>query len=303
MKDFTTNETLLTKLAFKKLCSKADCSVKHYQADNGWFSDNEFLAACNNHNQTIEFCGVGAYHQNGIVENRNKQLTQTARVLLLHDMRMWPQMVDQMFWPFAIKAAAERMNSLHIDTEGHTPESKFFGVNIENIPVKIFHTMFCPCYIMDSRLHNVGSIGPPKWEPRSNIHVYLGHSPFHAGSVALVYNPSTGHVSPQYHVVFDNDFTMVPYTEAGMIPPHWSDLLQTSSEMASKQAFQLAQAWLGSTGLNNADLQFTDNPVIDPFAIVTDHHNSSIEKNAHLNQAPKNITYQKRQRQWCCHKP
>jgi hypothetical protein len=153
--------------------------------------------------------------------------------------------------------------------------------------------MFCPCYVLDSRLHNAGSIGLPKWEPRSNIRVYLGHSPFHAGSVALVYNPSTGHVSPQYHVVFEDDFTMVPYMEARMIPPHWSDLLQTSSEMSSKQAFQLAQAWLGSTGLKNTDLQFMDNPVVDPFAIVTDHHNSSIEKNAHLDQAPKNITCQK----------
>ncbi len=105
-------------------------------------------------------------------------------------------MIDQMFWPFAIKSAAERMNSLHIDTDGHTPESKFYGVNIENIPVKTFHTMFCPCYILDSRLHNASSIGPPKWELRSNIHVYLGHSLLHAGSVALVYNPSTGHVSP-----------------------------------------------------------------------------------------------------------
>jgi hypothetical protein len=154
--------------------------------------------------------------------------------------------------------------------------------------------MFCPCYVLDTRLHNAGSIGPPKWEPRSkNIHVYLGNSPFHAGSVALVYNLSTGHISPQYHVVFDNDFTTVPYMEAGTIPPNWSDLLQTSSEMASKQAFQLAQAGLGSTGLNNTDLQFMDNPSVDPFAIVTDHHNSSIEKNAHLDQAPKNITYQK----------
>jgi hypothetical protein len=72
MKDFTTNETLLAKLAFKKLCPKADCSVKHYQADNGQFSDNEFLAACNNLNQIIEFCRVGAHHQNGIVEHRNK---------------------------------------------------------------------------------------------------------------------------------------------------------------------------------------------------------------------------------------
>jgi hypothetical protein len=144
MKVFTTIKTLLAKYAFEKLCAKADCSVKHYQADNGQFSDNEFLAACKDLNQIIKFCGVGAHHQNGIVENGNKQLTQTARVLLLHGMRMWPQMVDQMFWPFAIKAAAERMNSLHIDTEGHIPESKFYGVNIEIIPVKIFHTMFCP---------------------------------------------------------------------------------------------------------------------------------------------------------------
>jgi hypothetical protein len=151
-------------------------------------------------------------------------------------------MVDQMFWPFAIKGTAERIYSLHIDTEGHTPESKFYGVNIKNIPVKTFHTMFCPCYVLDSRLHNVGSIGPSKWEPRSNIHVYLGHSPFHAGSVALVYNPSTGHASPQYHVVFDDHFTTVPYMEAGTIPPYWSDLLQSSSELASEQAFNLAQA-------------------------------------------------------------
>ncbi len=204
------------KVNIQKIMHQSHCSVKHYQADNGWFSDNEFLAACNDLNQTIEFCGVGAHHQNGIVKNRNIQLTQTAIVLLLYGMRMWPQMVDQIFWPFAIYA----MNSLHIDTEGNTPESKFYGVNIENIPVKTFHTMFCQCYVQDSRLHTAGSIGLPKWEPRSNICVYLWHSPLHAGSVALFYNPSTGHVSPQYHVVFDNDFTTAPYMEAGTIPPH-----------------------------------------------------------------------------------
>jgi hypothetical protein len=35
MKDFTTMETLLAKLTFEKLCAKANCSIKHYQADNG----------------------------------------------------------------------------------------------------------------------------------------------------------------------------------------------------------------------------------------------------------------------------
>jgi hypothetical protein len=162
MKDFTIIKKLLAKLAFEKLCTKASWTVEHYQVDNGQFVHKEFLAACNNLNQTIEFCGVGAYHQNRIAKNRNKQLTQTARFHLLHGMRMLPQMVDQMFWPFALKAAAERMNSLHIDTDGHTPESKFYGVNIINIPMKIFHTMICPCYVLDSRLHNMDSIGPPK---------------------------------------------------------------------------------------------------------------------------------------------
>ncbi len=155
---------------------------------------------------------------------------------------MWPQMIDQMFWPFAIKAVAKWIDSLHIDTEGNTPESKFYSINIKNIPVKSYHTMFCPCYVLDSRLHNAGSFGPPKWEPWSNIRVYLGHSLFHAKSVALVYNPSTGHVSPQYHVVFDNDFTRVPYMEIWTIPPNWLDLVHSSSELATKQAFNLTEA-------------------------------------------------------------
>jgi hypothetical protein len=53
MKDFTIMKTLLAKLAFKKLCAKANCSIRHYQDDNGQFSDKEFLAPCNNLNQTI----------------------------------------------------------------------------------------------------------------------------------------------------------------------------------------------------------------------------------------------------------
>ncbi len=68
--------------------------------------------------------------------------------------------------------------------------------------------------------------------------------------------------------------------EAGMIPPHWSDLVHSSSELASKQAFNLAQAWMGSTGQDNTDLQFMDNLVIDLFAIVTDHHTSNITQSA-----------------------
>ena len=178
MRDLSLRETLQAKVAFEKINARAGRIVKHYQADNGRFADNAFLDACNDNNQTITYCGVGAHHQNGIIENKNKQLTQIPRTLLLHGMRMWPQMIDSMFWPFAIKAAAERMNSLNVNLDGTTPESIFYGVPIKNIPVKSFYTLFCLCYVLDSGLHNAEGIGAPKREPHSHIRVYLGHLPF-----------------------------------------------------------------------------------------------------------------------------
>jgi hypothetical protein len=78
------------------------------------------------------------------MKNRNKQLTLGAHTLLMHGMMHWPQMVDTMFWPFAIKAMAERLNSLHMDDNVNTPELIMFGVHLDSIPVKNFHTLFCP---------------------------------------------------------------------------------------------------------------------------------------------------------------
>ena len=54
------------------------------------------------------------------------------------------------------------------------------------------------------------SKGLPKWEPRARIGVCLGRSHVHAGNVVLVLNPSSGHVLPQFHVVFDDGFALIP---------------------------------------------------------------------------------------------
>ena len=110
-----------------------------------------------------------------------------------------------------MKSVAKRHNKMQIDVMGRTPEYILHNVKIEDIPVKSYHTLFCPTYLLDACLQNSGGAVPPKWEPRSHIGVYLGHSPFHAGNVALVWNPTTGRVSPQYHVVFNDDFMTVPY--------------------------------------------------------------------------------------------
>jgi hypothetical protein len=175
MRNFTLEETLFAKRAYKKALAQAGRTAKHYHANNhGRFSNKGFHQDITNTGQSITFCGVGAHHQNGIIKNKNKQLTLGAHTLLLLGMCCWPQMVDTMFWPFAIKAMAERMNSLHMDNEGNTPESLMYGVDLERIPIKNFHILFCPIYVLDHHLQSAGGLGPPKWEPRSRIGVYLG---------------------------------------------------------------------------------------------------------------------------------
>ena len=140
--------------------------MKHYHADNSRFSDRGFHQDVTDKGLPISFCGISAHHQNGIIENRNKQLTLGVHTMLLHGMRHWPQMIDIMFWPFAMKAmAAEHLNTLHVDNDGQTPESLMYGIVLESIPVKTFHTHFCPVCVRDHRLQSAGGPGPPKWEP------------------------------------------------------------------------------------------------------------------------------------------
>ena len=96
--------------------------------------------------------------------------------------------------------------------------------------------------------------------------MYLGHSPFHSGSVELVWNPTTVIVSPQYHVVFDDYFSTTLYMEADTIPPNWEDLVKNSPEMSTTKHINLADTWLNGQSAVGATDQLSD-----PFAMVNDH--------------------------------
>ena len=77
MRNFILKETLLakTKRAYEKILKQAGHTAKHYHADDGCFSDKGFHNDIDDKGQELTFCGVGAHHQNGIIENCNKQLT------------------------------------------------------------------------------------------------------------------------------------------------------------------------------------------------------------------------------------
>ena len=65
-----------------------------------------------------------------------------------------------------------------------------------------FRPFGCPVYALSNEL--AAGQGLPKWNKRARVGIYLGQSPKHARSVALVLNIKTGLVSPQFHVVFND---------------------------------------------------------------------------------------------------
>ena len=72
-------------------------------------------------------------------------------------------------------------------------------------------------------------------------------------SVALILNPRTGHVSPQFHVVFDDNFTTVPYMNKNQVPPNWANLVESSREDVTVEQYDLANTWLASTLEQNSE--------------------------------------------------
>ena len=77
-------------------------------------------------------------------------------------MRMWSNMIEEILWPFVLKAVAERLNKLQINSLGQSLESIMHGIELEDIPVKTIYTLFFPICVLDSRLQSAGGAGPPK---------------------------------------------------------------------------------------------------------------------------------------------
>ena len=130
-----------------------------------------------------------------------------------------------MLWPFALLAATDRLNDLHINMKGMTTEMKCSSVAGSSVKLKNYHTFGCPVYILGARLQTSGGAGAPKLDPRSRLGIYMGNSPTQAGNDALVLNPRAGLISTQIHVVIDNDFSTVHSLRAETVPFNWKKLV------------------------------------------------------------------------------
>ena len=225
---FSDEETLRGKHCFENLMKSYDVEVKSYHADNGNFSHSLFTEDCLDKSQIITFCGVGAHHQSGIVERRIGDLTFAARTSLIHGQRLYNAAVTTMLWPFAFSHSARIRNLYYVGSDGLCPLERLTKVKSTH-EIRNEHTLFCPTFMLNRPLQT-NSKFLPKWDPRSTVGIYLGMSPFHASNVALFLDLKTGHVTPQYHLVFDDSFTTVEYLNKGTTPPFWTDLVRHNTE-------------------------------------------------------------------------
>jgi hypothetical protein len=130
---------------------------------------------------------------------------------MLHATLHWPGFKFISFWALAMTYAIWCYNRLPSDSDddGRTPEELWSKTKLSaRSTVKRARVFGCPVYVLDPKLQDGKSI--PKWKSKARQGVFVGFSEEHSSTVALVYNPTTQHVSPQYHVIFDDTFSTVP---------------------------------------------------------------------------------------------
>ena len=231
-------ETLQAKKAFENYAATFGVKIKAYRADNHPFSGKIFQQDCDSKNQGLDFSGVGAHHQNAVAERAIQTITSWARAMMLHAVIMWPTATNLELWPFAMEHAVYLWNHLPVVDSKFAPVELFSGTKFDSYShLRRLHVWGCPAYVLDPKLQDGKKL--PKWKPRSRRGQYLGRSPTHASTVGMILNRTTGYISPQYHVVYDDLFTTVPNAESSQLldmerftQEAWSQLILSGYEKA-----------------------------------------------------------------------
>jgi len=225
-----THETLKSKHKYESLVRDLGVVVQEYLSDNGSsFNSAEFKAELKTYRQINKFAGVGAHHGNGVAERAIQTIMCMARTMMLHSAIRWPDAADATHWPMAVDYAVYIYNHLPRKDLGLSPMDLYSGSKWPIDKVHDLHVWGCPLYVLDPAMQDGKKL--PRWKPRSRRGVFLGLSPKHSSNVPLVLKIATGHISPQYHCVFDDWFSTVA-TDVDKLPDlevkPWSDLFKGS---------------------------------------------------------------------------
>jgi len=148
--------------------------------------------------------------------------------MLLHAAIHWPHAVTLDLWPFAVDYAVHIWNRLPREDSGIAPLEIFCGAKLDSRILRSMKVWGCPVYVLDPTVQDGKKL--PRWKPKSRRGQFMGFSKRHANTVGLIRNLTTGSISTQFHVVYDDWFTTIPSTaglngETDTPPTTWDDLL------------------------------------------------------------------------------
>jgi hypothetical protein len=185
-------------------------------------------------------------------------------------MEHWPDIVTKEFWPFAVRHACTFHNASIWQDLGKSPHHLFTG-NIAPWKLEDFHVFGSPAFILDKRLQDGDSL--PKWKAQSWLGIYVGLFLLHSSNVPVIYNPLTMHISPQFHVVHDDQFTTISTDSSKLTDTLYSSLLQKPT-------------WQHSDNYATIDdLYYFNDYWIDPPATRKHHHLSKKHKTNRINHS------------------
>lgn len=127
--------------------------------------------------------------------------------MLIHAAQHWKTCITTNPWLYAIRLGNKSYNSTPLlgHPTGETPTQLFTSTEVQDNP-KHWKPVGCPTFVLTSAVRAPQHIHH-KWKHRAELGIYLGPLPVHHRNVAVILNPVTGLVSPQFHVRFDPEFT------------------------------------------------------------------------------------------------
>ena len=128
----------------------------------------------------------------------------------IHAFHRWKTHITTNLWPYALRLGNEAYNNIPIllNSQGKNPTQLFTSTEVQYNP-KHWKPFVCSAFVLTPALQDPQHIHH-KWKHRAELGIYLVLSYIHHRNVALILNPASRLVSPQFHVRFDPEFKTVP---------------------------------------------------------------------------------------------
>ena len=201
---FLNSETIQAKQNYGKTCFDHVILVNTYLADNRFFKANNFVQHIHNNNQCIFYCGINAHCKNSVAERSICTVSEISHAMMLHLSLFWKNGIGSNLWPMATSYSNYILNQM-LNAEYIAPDYLFNGTKFPCNKLKYIHVWGCTVYVLDPTLQQGRKL--PKWQQQSHCRIFVGSSQNHSSNFPLILNQATGHISPQFNVIFDDSFS------------------------------------------------------------------------------------------------